>query len=138
MLSHLNLNVARERGVSAYVGDGRNRWSAVHRLDAARVYRLALEHGAPAKSRYHAVAEKGVSLKDIAEAIGRHLGVSVIGLSPDEAREHFGWFAMFAGMDTTASSTRTRESLGWEPKQPGLIADLEAGHYFTRPRPIAA
>ena len=117
--------VAREKGVSAFVGDGRNRWPAVHRLDAAHLYRLALEKGR-AGARYHAVAEEGVPVRDIAEVIGRRLKLPVVAKSPEEAADHFGWLAPFAAIDCVASSERTREQLGWHPTAlPGLIADLE-------------
>jgi nucleoside-diphosphate-sugar epimerase len=116
--------LAREKGVSAYVGDGRNRWPAVHRLDAAHLYRLALEKG-EAGARYHAVAEQGVTVRDIAEAIGRRLNVPVVAKSLEEAPVHFGWLAAFAGMDAPASSKLTQERLGWWPTQRhGLISDL--------------
>jgi nucleoside-diphosphate-sugar epimerase len=125
----LLINLAREKGVSAYVGEGRNRWPAVHRLDAARLYRMALEKSA-AEARYHGIAEEGLLLRDIAEVIGRRLNVPVVTKSREEAANHFGWFAMFAGMDLPASSQQTRDLLGWQPKQPGLIADMEHGRYF--------
>jgi nucleoside-diphosphate-sugar epimerase len=122
--------VAREKGVSAYVGEGRNRWSAAHVLDIARLYRLALEkHEAGAK--YHAVAEEGVAMRDIAEAIGRGLKVRVVSLSPEQAQAHFGWLSMFAISDLQASSAQTRRKLGWNPTGPGLIADLERLSYFA-------
>lgn len=116
--------VAREKGVSAYVGDGRNRWPAAHVLDTARLYRLALEK-CKAGARYHAVAEEGVPLRDIADAIGRRLNLPVVAKSPEEAADHFGWLGLFIGFDAPASSARTRERLGWHPTQPGLITDLE-------------
>jgi nucleoside-diphosphate-sugar epimerase len=128
--------VAREKGVSAYVGDGLNRWPAVHLLDAVRLYRLALEKGAKkgaAGARYNAVAEKGVPLREIAEAIGRGLKVPVVSKSPGEAGEHFGWLGMFVGADVPASSALTRQRLGWRPTGPGLIADLNAMKYFEHP-----
>jgi nucleoside-diphosphate-sugar epimerase len=126
--------VARQKGVSAYVGDGSNRWAAVHRLDAARLYRLALERAEIDKSeagaRYHAVAEEGVSLKGIATAIGRGLNVPIVSKTPDEAKEHFGFLAYFTGADLWATSAQTRKQLGWNPTGPGLIADLEIMQYF--------
>jgi nucleoside-diphosphate-sugar epimerase len=122
------INIAREQGAAAYIGDGLNRWPAVHRFDAARVYRLALEQGATV-SRYHAVAEEGVPFREIAEAIGRGLNVPVVARSPEEAPAHFGWFAMFAGMDVAASSAATRALLGWAPTRPGLIADIRDAGY---------
>ncbi|MGF7181193.1 SDR family oxidoreductase [Tunturiibacter psychrotolerans] len=120
--------VAREKGVSAYVGDGRNRWPAAHVLDTARLYRLALEKR-QAGARYHAVAEEGVPVRDIAEVVGRGLKVPVVGLSPDEAAAHFGWLAPFAAWDMPASSAQTKKQLGWDPTGPGLIADLERMRY---------
>jgi nucleoside-diphosphate-sugar epimerase len=121
--------VAREKGVSAYVGDGRNRWAAAHLADVARLYRLALEkHEAGAK--YHAVAEEGVPMRDIAETIGRGLKVPVLSLSPEKAAAHFGWLAMFAGLDLPASSAQTRQRLGWRPIERGLVPDLEEMNYF--------
>lgn len=117
------VQLVREKGVSAYVGDGSNRWSAAHRLDVARLFRLALEKD-DAGSRYHAVAEEGVSMREIAEAIGRGLKVPVVSLSPEEAPAHFGWLAIFAGLDMPASSAQTREKLGWNPTGPTLLTDL--------------
>ena len=116
--------VAREKGVSAYVGDGLNRWPAVHRLDAAHLYRLALEKGS-AGARYNAVAEEGVPLREIAEAIGRGLKVPVVSKSPEEAGEHFGWLGVLVGVDVPASSALTQERLGWRPTQIGLIPDID-------------
>jgi nucleoside-diphosphate-sugar epimerase len=109
---------------SAYIGEGLNRWPAAHVLDVAHLYRLAIEKH-EAGSRYNAVAEEGVSMREIAVVIGRGLNVPVVSLSPDEAPAHFGWLAMFAGFDMPASSARTRKTLGWHPTGPGLIADLE-------------
>jgi len=123
------INLAREKGVAAYIGDGSNRWPGVHRLDAARLYRLALEQGVK-NGPYHAVDDEGVPFKAITEVIGRRLGVPIVSLSPDKAAEHFGWFVRFAGMDIPSSSARTRAALGWKPEQPGLIADLDQPHYF--------
>ena len=121
--------VARAKGVSAYVGDGQNRWPAAHVLDAARLYRLALEKGTVG-ARYHAVAEEGVRLKDIAAAIGRGLNVPVTSISQEQAQEHFGFFGFFAGRDSPVSSARTREQLGWNPTGPSLLTDLENMQYF--------
>jgi nucleoside-diphosphate-sugar epimerase len=122
------VNLAREKGVSAYVGDGLNRWPAAHVLDTARLYRLALEKR-KAGSRYHAVAEEGVRVRDIAEVIGRGLKVPVVSLSPEEAPGHFGWLSAFVGYDMPASSAQTQERLGWRPTGPRLIADLEQMQY---------
>lgn len=124
--------LAREKGVSAYLGDGANRWPAVHRLDAARLFRLAVEH-APAGSVLHGVAEEGIALRDVAEVIGRHLHVPVVSLAPEAAAGHFGWLAGFYGLDVPASSALTRELLDWKPTQPGLLEDLDKGHYFHAP-----
>jgi len=124
------IKLARDKGVSAYAGDGLNRWSAVHRLDAARLFRLALEKGS-AGSRFHAVAEEAIAFREIAEVIGRRLNVPLVAKSSDEAADHFGWFAHFAVIDCPASSERTREQLGWQPEQAGLIRDLEQStRYF--------
>src|SRR5271167_155262 len=110
------ISIAREKRVSAFIGDGLNRWPAVHRLDAAHLYRLALEKGSAA-ARYHGVAEEGVPFRDIAGVIGRRLNLPVVSKSPEDAAVHFGWFAYFAAMDAPASSERTQEELGWRPKQ---------------------
>jgi nucleoside-diphosphate-sugar epimerase len=126
------VGIARDKGVSAYIGDGANRWPAVHRLDAAHLFRLALEK-APAGSVLHAVAEEGVPIRSIAEVIGRHLGIPVVSISADDAAAHFGWLAGVLAIDGPTSSALTRELLGWHPVQPGLIDDLEKGHYFRDP-----
>jgi nucleoside-diphosphate-sugar epimerase len=120
--------LAREKGVSAYVGDGFNRWPAAHVLDVARLYRLALEKH-EAGSRYNAVAEEGISMREIAEVIGRGLKVPVVSLPQEEVPAHFGWLAAFVGLDVPASSAQTQERLGWHPAGPGLIADLEQMRY---------
>jgi nucleoside-diphosphate-sugar epimerase len=131
------IGVARQKGVSAYIGDGLNRWPAVHRLDAARLYRLALEKGV-AGARYHAIGDQGVLTKEIAEVIGRRLNGPVVSKSSDEAAEHFGWMAMFFGMDGAASCVKTQRELGWQPTQPGLIADIDRETYFQADRERAA
>ncbi|MGO9604071.1 MAG: SDR family oxidoreductase [Candidatus Binataceae bacterium] len=118
------IEIARAKGVSAYVGDGRNRWPAAHLLDTARLYRLALEKGV-AGERFNAVAEEGVPLRDIANAIGRRLNLPVVSKSPEQAPDHFGWLAFFVGRDAPASSALTQERLGWRPTQTGLISDLD-------------
>jgi nucleoside-diphosphate-sugar epimerase len=123
------VGIAREKGVSGYIGDGSNRWPAVHRLDSARLFRLGLEE-APAGTTLHAAAEEGVPIREIAEVIGRHLDVPVVSVSAEDAGEHFTWLGGFLGLDAPASSALTQELLGWQPAQPGLIADLEEGHYF--------
>jgi nucleoside-diphosphate-sugar epimerase len=123
------IQMAREKGVAAYVGDGLNRWPAAHRLDTAHLYRLALEK-AEAGDRFHAVAEEGVPVRNIAEVIGRGLNVPVVSIAPEEAGKHFGWLAAFVGWDIPASSAQTREKLRWNPTGPGLIADLENMRYF--------
>jgi nucleoside-diphosphate-sugar epimerase len=123
------IGLAREKGISAYVGDGSNRWTGVHRLDAARLFRLALE-SAPAGTRLHGVEDEGVPFRDIAGVIGRHLGLPVTSVSGDEADAYFGWFTMFASIDVPASSALTRKWLGWHPEHPALIPDLDEGHYF--------
>ncbi|HEX4865968.1 MAG TPA: SDR family oxidoreductase [Acidimicrobiales bacterium] len=124
------INIAREKGVSGYVGEGSNRWPAVHRSDAARVFRLSLEQ-APAGSVWHAVAEEGIPTRSIAEVIGRHLDLPIVSIPGDRAGEHFGWMGMFwGGIDVRVSSDLTRQRLGWEPTGPLLIEDLEERHYF--------
>jgi len=123
------IGIARKKGVSSHVGDGRNRWPAVHRLDAAHLFRLALEKG-EAGARYHAVAEEGVPVRDIAGVIGRRLNVPVVAKSPEEAAGLFSWLAPFLPVDNPVSSQQTRERLGWQPKQPDLIPDLDGTYYF--------
>jgi nucleoside-diphosphate-sugar epimerase len=123
------ISIAREKGVSAFIGDGLNRWPAVHRLDAAHLYRFVLEKG-NAGATYHGVADEGVPTREIAEAIGRGLNVPVVSKSSEEAADHFGWIARFFGIDGPASSAQTQQRLGWKPVQPGLIADLNEEHYF--------
>lgn len=125
------IDVARTKGVSAYPGAGRNRWPAVHRLDAAHLFRLALE-AAPAGSRLHGVGEEGVPVRDIAEAFGRQLGVPVTSIPVDDATDHFGFLGPLFAMDMPASSARTRKEMDWQPVHPTLVADIDAGHYFAR------
>ena len=127
--AHILIGIARQSGESAYVGDGANRWPSVHTLDAARVYRLALE-SAPAGTRLHAVADEGIPFRDIAAAIGRGAGVPVASVSAADAGERFSFLGAFAGVDNPTSSEMTRKVLGWQPEHPGLIEDLEHGHYF--------
>ena len=124
------IGIARAKGVSAYVGEGLNHWPAVHRLDAAHLYRLVLKKGSPGV-RYHGIAEEGVPFREIAGVIGRRLNVPIVGKTPEETTEHFGWFAHFAAIDNQASSQRTQEQLGWQPKQPGLISDIDRPSYFA-------
>ena len=124
------INIAREKGVSAYIGDGLNRWSAVHQVDAAQLYRLALENAATG-TRFHGVAEGEVVFKAIAEMIGKQMNVPVVSVSPEDAAGHFGWFAGFAGLDCPASSQLTQEKLNWHPTQTTLLADMEQGRYFN-------
>jgi nucleoside-diphosphate-sugar epimerase len=126
----LLIGIAREKQVSAYVGDGLNRWPAVHRLDAAHLYRLALET-APAGTRLHGVADEGVTIRDIAAVISRRLNIPLVAKSPEEASDHFGWFAHVAGVDSPASSRLTRELLGWRPTHPALIPDIDRPRYFA-------
>ena len=123
------VGIAREKGFSAYIDDGSNRWSAVHRLDAANLVRLALD-GAPSGAAMHAIAEEGVPTRAIADAIGRGLDLPVVSLPADRAGDHFGWMARLFALDGQASNSATRHQFGWNPTQPGLIADLDAGHYF--------
>jgi len=125
------INIARQKGVSAYVGEGSNRWTGVHRLDAAVLYRLALEKGSTG-AWYHGADEEGIPFRDIAEVIGRRLSIPVVAKSPKEAADHFGWIAHFTQLDGPASSKLTRDRLGWQPRQPRLIPDLEhSAHYFA-------
>ena len=123
------ISLARQKGVSAYIGEGQNRWPAVHRLDAARLFRLALEKGASG-AMYHGVGDEGVSFRDIAGVIGRQLTIPVVSKSPEEAAAHFDWMARFAGLDMAASNALTQQWLGWKPTHKGLLADLEEGAYF--------
>ena len=120
--------LARDKGVSAWVGNGRNRWPSVHRLDAAHLFRLALEHGT-AGGRYHAIYEEGIPTREIAEAVGRRLDLPVVSLPASEAADHFGFLGHILALDIPASSAATRDLLGWEPVQPGLVEDIEMGEY---------
>ena len=130
------IGMARQKGVSAYVGDGNNRWPAVHRLDAAPLYRLALEKG-PSGARYHGVADQGVPFRDIAQVIGRRLNVPVVSKSAAEAADHFGWISHFVSIDCPASSAQTQEQLGWRPTHPSLIADIGRRSYFEAATEVA-
>ncbi len=127
--AHHLINTARDTGVSAYIGDGSNRWPAIHTLDAAHMYRLALEK-APAGTRLHGVADEGLPFRDIADVIGRHLDVPAVSISGEEA-DHFGFLAVFALLDNPTSSALTQKELDWQAEHPGLIEDLDEGHYFT-------
>ena len=124
------INSARQKNVSAYPGEGLNRWASVHRVDAARLFRLALE-SAPAGTRLHAVADEGVAVRDIAEVIGRHLNLPIVSVPVEQANEQFGFLGMFFSLDMAASSKATQERFDWHPTQSSLIADLEEGHYFS-------
>jgi nucleoside-diphosphate-sugar epimerase len=125
------IETARQKGEAAYIGDGLNRWPAVHRLDAARLYRLVLEQGI-AGTNYHGVADEGIAMRDLATIIGQHLNLPVVSKTPEEAADHFGWMARFAALGLTASSALTQQWLGWHPTHPGLLADLEDGYYFDK------
>jgi nucleoside-diphosphate-sugar epimerase len=126
----ITIGIARNKGVAAFVGEGANRWPAVHRLDAARVYRLALEKGT-AGGRYNAVGEEGITIRALMEVIGRHLQIPVTSITPEEAEGYYGWFFHFAAMDMPASSAWTQATLGWKPTGPTLMTDLENEDYFT-------
>jgi len=123
------IDIARQSGVAAYIGDGANRWPAVHRLDAARLYRLALEKGAPG-ARYHAVADGGIPTRQIAEAIGRHLNLPVQSIAAEKAADHFGFLGMFFGLDAPTSADATRAALDWAPREQGLLAGLATDAYY--------
>ncbi|MFC0329619.1 SDR family oxidoreductase [Paenibacillus sepulcri] len=125
------IGIARATGISAFVGDGSNRWPSVHRLDAAALFRLAVE-SAPAGTRLHAVAEEGVPFRDVAEAIGRQLKIPAVSMTAEEASQHFRFLAPLVSIDNPASSALTRERFGWQPTHPALIADIEEGHYFKQ------
>lgn len=123
------VQVARDKGLAAWIGEGTNRWSGVHRDDAADLVRLAVEQ-APAGSTLHVVGDEGVAIRDLAAVIGKRLGIPTGSVAPEDAAAHFGWLAGFIGADRAASSEATRQLLGWKPERPGFLADLEAGHYF--------
>ena len=125
------VNIARQKGVVVYAGDGSNVWPAVHRLDAAKLFRLALEKNAEGGTRYHGVAERGVPFKTIAEVIGKHLNLPVESKSAEEAAAYFDWFTHFAALNNPSLSEQTREQLGWEPVNIGLIEDIDNDYYFT-------
>lgn len=131
------IQIAREKGISAYIGDGLNPWPAVHRLDAARLFRLALEKGSTG-ARYHGIGDEGVPTREIAEVIGRRLDVPVASKSQEQAAEHFGWIGLFFGMGVVASGALTKERLGWRPTHVGLVDDLEDGTYFEAERTAVA
>ena len=124
------INIAREKGISVYRGEGLNRWSSVHRIDAANLFRLALEKNADPGTRYHAIAEEGVLFHDIAQTIGKRLNIPVMSKTSEEAATHFSWFAYFSGLDCPASGNQTREQLAWLPSQPDLLTDLDSKSYF--------
>jgi nucleoside-diphosphate-sugar epimerase len=126
------ITIARDKGIAAYVGEGSSRWPAGHTLDVARLFRLALE-AAPAGSRLHAVGDEGIPFRQIAQVIGRHLDLPVVSIAPEEAAEHFGFLGMLVQLDNPTSSARTQELVGWQPTYPGLLEDLDQGHYFAGP-----
>ncbi|HEY3929632.1 MAG TPA: hypothetical protein VGL89_14780 [Candidatus Koribacter sp.] len=131
IMGSMLINLARQKGAAAYVGEGKNRWPAVHRLDAARLFRLAAEKGTPG-AVFHGVGDEAVPFREIAEVIGRKLKVPVVSKSQEEAAAHFGWMALFAAIDGPASSEKTQKVLGWKPQERRLIADLEQGTYFEK------
>jgi nucleoside-diphosphate-sugar epimerase len=128
--AHRLIGIAREKGVSAFVGEGSNRWPGVHTLDAAHLYRLAVET-APAGTRLHGVADEGVPFRDIAVVIGRHLDLPVVSISAEQAYDHFGFLSVFGSLDNPTSSALTQKLLDWHPEHPGLVEDLDEGHYFA-------
>jgi nucleoside-diphosphate-sugar epimerase len=131
------ISIAREKGASAYIGDGLNRWPAVHRIDAANLYRLVVEKAPAGVNYYHGIGDEGIPVRDIAQVIGRQLNLPVVSKSREEAAGHFDWLAHFFAMDGPASSKRTQEQLGWKPTRVGLIEDLERGSYFEALKQIA-